>query len=101
MSFGTLLRISAVVAGFFVALFFGRSLMGARPEREPQQSAGLDFETYRTRIEPIFLKQRESGPRCYDCHSAMNTRLRLEPLSAGSRLGQKNNPARILKPCCN
>ncbi|HEV2103443.1 MAG TPA: cytochrome D1 domain-containing protein [Candidatus Acidoferrum sp.] len=53
--------------------------MSARPA--PQQGAALDFETYRTRIEPVFLKQRESGPRCYDCHSAMNTRLRLEPLA--------------------
>jgi len=83
MPFSSLLRISAVVAGFFVALFFGRSLMGAKPEPEPQQSATLDFETYRMRIEPIFLKQRETGPRCYDCHSAMNTRLRLEPLPEG------------------
>ena len=81
MSFGTLLRISTVVAAFFATLFCGRFLMGARPAARPQQGAALDFETYRTRIEPIFLKQRESGPRCYDCHSAMNTRLRLEPLA--------------------
>jgi len=49
-----------------------------------RQAAALDFETYRTRIEPIFLKQRENGVRCYDCHSVLNTRLRLEPLSAGN-----------------
>jgi hypothetical protein len=65
-------------------MFCGRLLLGARPKAEPQRAAVLDFETYRTRIEPIFLKQRESGPRCYDYHSAMSTRLRLEPLSAGS-----------------
>jgi YVTN family beta-propeller protein len=49
----------------------------------PAQSS-LDFETYRTRIEPIFLKQREGGLRCYDCHSVLATRLRLEPLSSGN-----------------
>jgi hypothetical protein len=49
----------------------------------PAQSS-LDFETYRTRIEPIFLKQREGGVRCYDCHSVLATRLRLEPLSPGN-----------------
>jgi len=49
----------------------------------PAQSS-LDFETYRTRIEPIFLKQRQGGVRCYDCHSVSATRLRLEPLSPGN-----------------
>jgi YVTN family beta-propeller protein len=46
--------------------------------------SSLDFETYRLRIEPIFLKQRQGGVRCYDCHSVLATRLRLEPLSPGS-----------------
>ena len=84
MSLGTRVRVSAVVASYFVAMFCGQLLLGAKPKTEPQQASVLDFESYRTRIEPIFLKQRESGPRCYDCHSAMSTRLRLEPLSAGS-----------------
>jgi YVTN family beta-propeller protein len=48
------------------------------------QESPLDFETYRRRIEPIFLKRRENGVRCYDCHSALTTRLRLEPLRVGS-----------------
>jgi len=50
---------------------------------EPAQSS-LDFEAYRTRIEPILLKQRQGGVRCYDCHSVLATRLRLEPLSPGN-----------------
>src|SRR5438132_3399815 len=48
-----------------------------------QVQSSLDFEAYRTRIEPIFLKSREGGVRCYDCHSAMTTRLRLERISEG------------------
>jgi YVTN family beta-propeller protein len=84
MSLGTRVRVSNVVASYFLAMFCGHLLLGAKPKTEPQQAAVLDFETYRTRIEPIFLKQRESGPRCYDCHSAMSTRLRLEPLLARS-----------------
>jgi YVTN family beta-propeller protein len=44
----------------------------------------LDFETYRIRVEPIFLKQRQDGVRCYDCHSVLTTRLRLQPLPPGS-----------------
>jgi len=59
-----------------VAVLSSAKLVGAQ--------SSLDFETYRTRVEPLFLKVREGGVRCYDCHSVMATRLRLEPLSAGS-----------------
>jgi YVTN family beta-propeller protein len=52
---------------------------GASGTVEGQSS--LDFETYRARIEPIFLKKREGGVRCYDCHSTLVTRLRLQRLS--------------------
>jgi hypothetical protein len=50
-------------------------------------SAGLSFETYRTRIEPIFLKERaanEGAGACVSCHSRIATRLRLQPLSPGA-----------------
>ncbi len=43
-------------------------------------TAALDFEAYRTRIEPIFLKERD-GPAgkvtCAGCHSGIATRLKL------------------------
>ncbi len=42
------------------------------------------FEEYRTRVEPIFLKKREGGVRCYDCHALLATRLRLAPLTPGN-----------------
>ena len=44
----------------------------------------LDFETYRMQIEPVFLKTRASGLRCYDCHSTLSTRMRLLPLLEGA-----------------
>lgn len=49
-----------------------------------QQKTTLDFEEYRTRVEPIFLKKREGGVRCYDCHALIVTRLRLTPLTSGN-----------------
>jgi YVTN family beta-propeller protein len=62
---------------------------GAVGQQAPQSTATKQelaqaFERYRTQVEPIFLKQRENGVRCYDCHSTVNTRLRLEQLPAGS-----------------
>jgi hypothetical protein len=44
----------------------------------------LDFAFYKARVEPIFLKVREGGVACVGCHSALLTRLRLQPLTSGS-----------------
>jgi YVTN family beta-propeller protein len=89
MPFGSRVRFSAVTLAFLAVMFCELSLANSMPESATQQAddhkgAALDFETYRTRIEPFFLKQRVSSPRCYDCHSTLNTRLRLEPLSSGN-----------------
>ncbi len=41
---------------------------------------GLDFQTYRTRVEPIFLKKRPGHARCVVCHEANNSAFRLQPM---------------------
>ena len=38
----------------------------------------LDFEVYRTRVEPIFFKQREGHARCVVCHSESTNAFRLQ-----------------------
>jgi YVTN family beta-propeller protein len=60
------------------------SLHAEQPGGPAQLQSSLDFQAYRTCVEPIFLKQRQAGVRCYDCHSTLVTRLRLEPLSQGN-----------------
>jgi hypothetical protein len=57
----------------FVALF--ASLAGAQT---------LDFETYKTTVEPIFVKKRVGHARCVACHSAANNAFRLQPLAEGA-----------------
>ena len=47
-------------------------------------AAGFDFETYRTRVEPIFLKKRPGHARCVVCHEASNSAFRLQPLAPGA-----------------
>jgi len=42
-------------------------------------AAALDFETYKTRVEPIFLKKRPGHARCVVCHEANNSPFRLQP----------------------
>lgn len=49
----------------------------------PRPSA-LDFDTYRSRVEPIFLKERPGHARCYGCHADPNRLFHLEPLPAGA-----------------
>jgi len=45
--------------------------------------ASLDYEFFKTRVQPIFLAKREGHARCVSCHTS-GTPLRLEPLTAGS-----------------
>jgi hypothetical protein len=44
----------------------------------------LDFETYKTTIEPIFVKKRAGHARCVACHSASNNGFKLQPLAEGA-----------------
>jgi hypothetical protein len=47
--------------------------------------ASLDYETFKTKVQPIFLAKREGHARCISCHSS-GTPLRLQPLSAGKTM---------------
>lgn len=40
----------------------------------------FDFQTYRTRVEPIFLKKRPGHARCVVCHEANNSAFRLQAM---------------------
>ena len=43
----------------------------------------FDFDFYRSKVQPIFLKQRPGHARCYACHSDPNRIFHLERLSEG------------------
>jgi hypothetical protein len=49
----------------------------------PLMAQSLDFETYRTKVEPIFLKKRPTHARCIVCHEGTRTAFRLEALAEG------------------
>jgi hypothetical protein len=48
------------------------------------ESPSLDFEFFKTRVEPIFLKKRPTHARCYVCHEEANHALKLAKLSPGN-----------------
>jgi len=47
------------------------------------QDSKLDYEFFKTKVQPIFLKKREGHARCYVCHST-GTPFRLQRLSPGA-----------------
>ena len=40
----------------------------------------LDFEMYKSRVEPIFLKKRPDHARCVACHVDAASAFKLQPL---------------------
>ena len=56
----------------------------AIPQASQSASAPtLDYDVFKTRVQPIFLAKRTGHARCITCHSA-GTSFRLQPLSPGS-----------------
>ena len=47
------------------------------------QQPTLDYEYFKTKVQPIFLNKRPGHARCIACH-ASGTPLRLQPLAAGA-----------------
>jgi YVTN family beta-propeller protein len=65
-------------------LFTLVSLIAAMLMQQPApSSSSLDFEFFKTRIQPIFTTKRPGNARCISCH-ASRTPMRLQPLAPGS-----------------
>ena len=58
------------------------ALPGQQPAETPSGSPALNFEFFKTEVEPIFLKKRPEHARCIACHG-QGTPLRLQPLQPG------------------
>ena len=50
-----------------------------------QTAPKLDYEFFKSRVEPVFLTKRPDHARCYVCHVESNNAFRLERLSPGAR----------------
>jgi len=64
-----------------VALALGVGLSG-RLAAAP----ALDYDAFKSKIEPIFLQKRPGHTRCYICHAESNNNFRLEKLSPGQAM---------------
>jgi len=54
----------------------------------------LDYEFFKARVEPIFLKKRPNHARCYVCHSDSNNAFKLEKLPAGKKFWDEGQSRR-------
>jgi hypothetical protein len=50
----------------------------------PVAAQSLDYQVYKTRVEPIFLKKRPTHARCVVCHAGATHPLSLQPLDKGA-----------------
>jgi len=55
-----------------------------KPAGEKTRAQRLDFDTFKSTVQPIFLKRRLGHARCYGCHVLTNRAFHLEPLAAGA-----------------
>jgi hypothetical protein len=60
----------------------------------PTTTSSLDFEYFKTRVQPIFTAKRPGHARCVSCHS-VGTTMRLQPIAQGTRHGARRNRGRI------
>jgi hypothetical protein len=63
-------------------MFWARLLIFIAPLAAAQS---LDFEAYKARVEPIFLKKRPSHARCLACHVDAATGFKLQALAPGAK----------------
>ena len=67
---------------FALLIIVAAAAFAQAPPASPA-AATLDFQFFKTRVQPIFLAKRPGHARCYVCHS-MGTPFRLQRLSPGA-----------------
>src|SRR5262249_14329008 len=61
-------------------------VMGAGLGCKLMAAPALDYDAFKSNIEPIFLQKREGHTRCYVCHAESNNHFRLENLTPGEAM---------------
>lgn len=79
------LGILAVLAALCVAAVctVAKPAVVTSAQQASTEKSPLDFQIYKSRVEPIFLKKRGEHARCYACHSQNASAFRLQKLLPG------------------
>ena len=77
-----MLRIlTSVTVGCWALMVAGA--LAQQPASSSQPAPALDYQFFKTKVQPIFLYKREGHARCISCHG-QGTPLRLQPLDPGA-----------------
>jgi len=80
-----ILRVAIIAVTLGLLPMAGLSGQVAPTERASKpQPVAPSYEFFKTRVEPIFLKDRPGHARCYGCHTLENRVFHLEKLNPGS-----------------
>jgi len=67
----------------FVALAVAVGATAGLTQQASGAAAPLDYNFFKTQVQPIFMKKRTGHARCVQCHTEANNFLRLERLAPG------------------
>jgi hypothetical protein len=74
-----------IAAGCFFVVT-GASLGFSQVYAAPAAAPSLDYDYFKTRVEPVFLTKRDGHTRCVVCHTQNNAPFHLVPLPAGGKM---------------
>jgi hypothetical protein len=80
---GITLAVAQAGTGLVAAQGRGGQPIPAAPAPVPAVNSPLDFDTYKTKVEPILISPRKGNARCSACHSRGGGNSYLEPLAPG------------------
>jgi hypothetical protein len=88
-------RLSAILV--LVTSTFTIAWSAGAPARQDAAASTptLDYEFFKARVEPIFLKRRPGHARCYACHGSGTGPQYLVPLSPGSTFWNEEQSRKI------
>jgi hypothetical protein len=67
----------------FVLTVWAIAVAGMLGQQASSPAPSLDYDVYKSQIQPIFLAKRPGHARCVSCHSG-GTNFRLQPLPPGA-----------------
>ena len=88
-----ILALLVVGASAFAAVPCG----GAPARQDTSKSVTLDYEFFKARVEPIFLKRRPTHARCYACHASNTGPQYLVKLSPGATSWNEEQSRKIFQ----
>ena len=79
-----MIRASSFTAAAACLLATAGALSPAKSAPAPANAAGLDYDFFKTKVQPVFLTKRAGHTRCVVCHTQNNAPFHLVPLSTGA-----------------